>query len=368
MGVSVYLDSAAMSVAMRSTQPTDASLSDILSRLIPMQKRSHWDIAFAQNSTQALRAVVEGVVLSGSNAGPVRGVVLDDRMHPVILRCIALLARVLRIPMASADLHRCSGTAGTIRRGRVAVIVPVTCWLTGQVLFNAQRVRDLRRERPNCLIIADAVQAVGNIPREAVGDLLDGEDADVVLGGVHKWLGCSHPLGIAWVRKGLIAKNLQLREWLCLNDFLGDGGGPRQLLRDFPDTFDAKVGLSLASELFKRFPTQRSIDRHYETLASNAEMLKSEFGQLAGCRLFSHDDFPESASAICAVVGTGRTLCRISAALNMAGFCHTFFERIEYVRWMKGRGLRVSAPCAPLTGSELAALKRALAPFRSGRP
>jgi selenocysteine lyase/cysteine desulfurase len=363
-----YLDTAALSESARfDGEAPELRLTSVLQELVPLRRKAGWEVVFGSNSTQVLKAVVEGLLAGSRLSGHRTSLIIDERLHPVFVSCAGFVGRCQGLAAASGLLTpsriRISkrGTRGT---GRMIVIVPVTCWRTGAVLNGAADLLAIRSAYPGSLVIADAVQCLGNIPRNLVSEVLNVEAADVVVGGIHKWLGCSRPLGVAWVRRDLLAKHKGFREWLALNDFLGASAGPRRAMRCFPDTYDGRAALDLARELRSRFPDVPGINRHYQILRQNTSFLRYEFRKLEGCALLNPCDEPERLTAIVSISGRKSILCAVSRAMDRAGFVHTFIPRARGREAVRCPILRVSAPTQPLTRADQDVIRSLLSPFQ----
>lgn len=279
---------------------------------------------YAPNATRCLSDVVEfmvrrrGFALAPWNPGAV---------HPVVERALTPLANL-------------SGT-------RAVNVITAMDWVTGEY-------RGIRPGAGGALAVMDAVQCFGNLdPVELEGVWQVVREGAVVGGCVHKWIGGAVPVGFAALPAGLVADDPELRAWLAARDYLGDAGGNRPELGEFPDTYSRSLAPVVCAPLRLALGNDdAALSSLVALIAHNREVLRDVLARSAYAPALRD---PANCRGIVALRGPGEHLAPLSGRLFREGFVHTVLPE-------EGGGtvLRLSAPTVPVDHGVWERLRAAL--------
>lgn len=173
---------------------------------------------FSPNATQCILAFVEFRFFRCNFALDLAN---KESVHPILYKALGAL--------------RTSSAQGFIR------LETLEHWITGEffsdILYSTKNLNV--SDSP---LVIDAVQAFGCLSEnetQAIFKLVSG--GAVVVGCLHKWLGCAAPLGFALVPTFLLEKDPALQQHLAIRDYLGPSIGDRPGFETFPDTYSASL-------------------------------------------------------------------------------------------------------------------------------
>lgn len=216
-------------------------------------------------------------------------------------------------------------------------------WITGKILIPGQaRESDCANSH---IVIHDAVQAFGNLQVAELEALFEYvRKGSIIVGCLHKWIGCPIPLGFALLPTFLLKRDQNLADYLARRDYLGTSLGTRSGFREFPDSYSSSLSSVfmpyLALALGEKCAELESL---FSTIQRNRFYILDILGKRRGLTVVSPFDI---CRGMVGFTGESEPMARLSAKLNESGFYHSIFPDWPHA---SSSTLRLSAPTTEMS-------------------